>query len=186
MRLLDPSAPDYHPAVRKAALYPAWTLLLRWSKSIAERGGWHELDKPGRRIEAIGGGRAHTAANSGRRRRGRVQNRSCTASSRGGVRRCRARSACPPRLNHASTRRAARPRPDRRRRRRLGRDRGARTCGRRPRGQDRAPGTFRKLADAATAAGDAERARGAFEQVKRAGAGGEAGGPAGGPARTST
>jgi tetratricopeptide (TPR) repeat protein len=53
-RLLDPETPGYHPAVRNQVLLPAWTLALKWSQEIERRVGWKELDRPGRRIEAIG------------------------------------------------------------------------------------------------------------------------------------
>jgi tetratricopeptide (TPR) repeat protein len=52
-RLLNPETPGYHPAVRKHVLYDAWDLALRVHPKLVERLGWSELDKPGRRIEAI-------------------------------------------------------------------------------------------------------------------------------------
>ena len=52
-RLLDPETPDDHPAVRRAVLFPAWDLALRLHPEIVARLGPRELDKPGRRIEAI-------------------------------------------------------------------------------------------------------------------------------------
>ena len=53
-RLLDPETPGYHPVVREKVLFPAWTLALKWSQEIEKRVGWKELDRPGRRMEAIG------------------------------------------------------------------------------------------------------------------------------------
>lgn len=61
-RLLSPETPDYHPAVRGKVLLPAWNLALFWSQEIERRVGWKELERPGRRIEAIGAVERHLAA----------------------------------------------------------------------------------------------------------------------------
>lgn len=53
-RLLNPETPGYHPVVRKKMLYDAWDLALRVHPKLVERLGWNELNKPGRRMEAIG------------------------------------------------------------------------------------------------------------------------------------
>ncbi|HSQ57183.1 MAG TPA: hypothetical protein VLM40_15775, partial [Gemmata sp.] len=52
-RLLNPETPGYHPAVRKRVLYDAWDLALRLHPKLVDRLGWAELNKPGRRMEAI-------------------------------------------------------------------------------------------------------------------------------------
>ncbi len=52
-RLLSPETPGYHPAVRKQVLFDAWDLALRLHPRLVERLGWAELNKPGRRMEAI-------------------------------------------------------------------------------------------------------------------------------------
>ncbi len=52
-RLLNPETPGYHPSIRKHVLFDAWTLALDGPRSITERLGWNETNKPGRRIEAI-------------------------------------------------------------------------------------------------------------------------------------
>jgi tetratricopeptide (TPR) repeat protein len=52
-RLLNPETPGYHPAVRRRMLYDAWDLALRLHPKLVERLGWAELNKPGRRMEAI-------------------------------------------------------------------------------------------------------------------------------------
>lgn len=52
-KLLDPEAAGYHATVRRAILLPAWNLALTWSREIEKRVGWKELEKPGRRLEAI-------------------------------------------------------------------------------------------------------------------------------------
>src|SRR6185437_3527599 len=61
--LLSPETPNYNAKVRQAVLYPAWNLALFLSGEIEKRVGWKELDKPGRRIEAIAAVERHTAAN---------------------------------------------------------------------------------------------------------------------------
>jgi tetratricopeptide (TPR) repeat protein len=52
-KLLDPQT-AYHDGVRRRVLFPAWNLALRWSAEVEKRVGWKELDKPGRRMEALG------------------------------------------------------------------------------------------------------------------------------------
>jgi tetratricopeptide (TPR) repeat protein len=52
-RLLDPVTPGYHPVVRNQVLFDAWFLALDGPRSLVERLGWDELNKPGRRMEAI-------------------------------------------------------------------------------------------------------------------------------------
>ena len=52
-RLLNPETPGYHAAVRKKVLYDAWDLALRLHPKLVDRLGFAELNKPGRRIEAI-------------------------------------------------------------------------------------------------------------------------------------
>ncbi|MBY0457352.1 MAG: tetratricopeptide repeat protein, partial [Gemmataceae bacterium] len=53
-RLLSPETPGYHPTVRGAILFDAWFLALDGPKALTDRLGWAELNKPGRRMEAIG------------------------------------------------------------------------------------------------------------------------------------
>ena len=53
-RLLNPETPGYHPKVRNHVLFDAWDLALRLHPRLVERLGFAELNKPGRRIEAIG------------------------------------------------------------------------------------------------------------------------------------
>jgi tetratricopeptide (TPR) repeat protein len=52
--LLNPETPGYHAGVRKRVLFEAWNLALLWNAEVAKRVGWHELELPGRRVEAIG------------------------------------------------------------------------------------------------------------------------------------
>jgi tetratricopeptide (TPR) repeat protein len=53
-RLLNPETPGYNPAVRKQIMFEAWDFALRAHPRLVERLGWPELNKPGRRMEAIG------------------------------------------------------------------------------------------------------------------------------------
>ena len=62
-RLLDPET-SYHQGVRRRVLFPAWNLALFWSAEVASRVGWKELDKPGRRVEAIGAVERQLAADA--------------------------------------------------------------------------------------------------------------------------
>jgi len=62
-RLLDPATPGYHPTIRNAALYPAWNLALNWHPEVEKRVGWNELNKAGRRMEAIAAVERFIAAN---------------------------------------------------------------------------------------------------------------------------
>ena len=52
--LLNPETPAYHAGVRKRVLFEAWNLALQWHPEVTRRVGWHELELPGRRVEAIG------------------------------------------------------------------------------------------------------------------------------------
>lgn len=62
-RLLNPETPDYAPVVRQAVLYPSWDLALRLHPELISRLGTAELEKPGRRIEAIAAAERQLAAN---------------------------------------------------------------------------------------------------------------------------
>ena len=53
-QLLNPDTPGYHRGVRNRILYDAWDMALRVHPRLVERLGWAELNKPGRRMEAIG------------------------------------------------------------------------------------------------------------------------------------
>lgn len=52
-RLLSPETPGYHVGLRKEVLFDAWFLALDGPKPLTDRLGWGELNKPGRRMEAI-------------------------------------------------------------------------------------------------------------------------------------
>jgi hypothetical protein len=62
-RLLDPATPDYNRTIRNSILYPAWNLALSWHPEVEKRVGWNELNKSGRRIEAIAATERFVAAN---------------------------------------------------------------------------------------------------------------------------
>jgi tetratricopeptide (TPR) repeat protein len=53
-RLLSPETPGYHSVVRKQVLFDGWFLALDGPQKLVESLGWSELNKPGRRMEAIG------------------------------------------------------------------------------------------------------------------------------------
>lgn len=52
-RLLNPETPGYDPEVRRQVLFDAWDLALRLHPKLVERLGFAELNRPGRRMEAI-------------------------------------------------------------------------------------------------------------------------------------
>jgi tetratricopeptide (TPR) repeat protein len=60
-RLLDPGQ-DHDAKVRNAVLYSAWDLALRLHPEIVSRIGTAELDRPGRRMDAIAAVERHLAA----------------------------------------------------------------------------------------------------------------------------
>jgi tetratricopeptide (TPR) repeat protein len=167
-RLLDPETPGYHPAVRKAVLFPAWELAVRHGPAaLQERVGWTELDKPGRRIEAIAAAERQLAA-APTDAAAKEMKAVLYSQLREAEFVAAAANGPPAEFNYEYVEQLGLALiddadPDRR-------DRGAaylRIAGRGLRG--RAPGIFRKLAEAADRAGDAESARGYLEQVKRAG-----------------
>jgi tetratricopeptide (TPR) repeat protein len=52
-RFLNPETPGYHAGLRKQVYFDALSLALDGPKGLTERLSWAELNKPGRRIEAI-------------------------------------------------------------------------------------------------------------------------------------
>ena len=166
-RLLDPETPGYHPAVRKQNLFPAWNLALLWSAEVEKRVGWKELDKPGRRMEAIAAVERKLAADpqdaTAQELKGllysQLQEAEFVAAAANGP---------PDEFNYDYVEQLGLalvddPDPDRR-------ERGMAYLRIAGRGlPDRGPGIFRKLADVAAKSGDPEAARGYLEQVKRAG-----------------
>jgi tetratricopeptide (TPR) repeat protein len=53
-RFLNPETPGYNHGLRKQMYFDALHLALDGPKALSERLGWGELNKPGRRIEALG------------------------------------------------------------------------------------------------------------------------------------
>lgn len=166
-KLLDPETPSYHPTVRQAVLFPAWDLALRLHPEIVSRLGHAELEKPGRRIEAIAAVERTLAANP--------QDDTAIDLKRVLYSELReteftmaAASAVPEWFNYDYVEQlglALVDKPDMNQR-----ERGMAYLRIAGRGLPaRGPGIFRKLADVAIAVGDTEAARGYLEQVKRSG-----------------
>lgn len=165
--LLNPESPDYHPKVRSAVLYPAWNLALHWHPEIEKRVGWKELNKPGRRIEAIAATERFIAANptddSAKELKtllySQLQEAEFVAAAANGP---------PADFNYDYVEQLGLaliddPEPDRR-------ERGMAYLRVAGRGLvERGPGIFKKLAEAAEKHGDAESTQAYLEQVKRCG-----------------
>ncbi|MFO0796170.1 MAG: tetratricopeptide repeat protein [Gemmataceae bacterium] len=157
--LLDPETPGYHAGVRRSVLFPAWELALKHGPAaLQQRLGWAELDKPGRRIEAIAA--AERAGADGQELKtllySQLTEAEFVAASAGGP---------PAEFNYEYVEQLGLALvddadPERR-------ERGAAYLRIAGRGlPERGPSIFRKLADAAP---DAEAARGYLDQVKRTG-----------------
>lgn len=165
-RLLDPETP-YHGGVRKQVLYNAWHLALVPSKEVEKRVGWAELNRPGRRVEAIGAVERFLAENSqdadalGLKRSlySQLSEGEFTAALATGL---------PKDFNYDYVEQLGMalvddPDPDRR-------DRGLGFLRIAGRGMpDRAPGVFRKLAAVAERMGDRPTMLKYVEQVKKSG-----------------
>jgi tetratricopeptide (TPR) repeat protein len=163
--LLNPETPNYHPTVRKQVLLPAWNLALYWSAEVEKRVGWKELDKPGRRIEAItaverklASAPQDTAAKDFKTILYSQLNESEFVAA--------AANGPPKDFNYEYVEQLGLaliddPDPDHR-------DRGMAYLRMAGRGlPDRGPGIFTKLADVAASQGDEETKRAYLEQVKR-------------------
>jgi len=163
--VLNPESPDYHRSVRNAVLYPAWNLALHWHPEIEKRVGWKELNKPGRRIEAIAATERFIAANPTEEAAkelktllySQLQEAEFVAAAVNGP---------PTDFNYDYVEQLGLaliddPEPDRR-------ERGMAYLRIAGRGLlERGPGIFKKLADATEKLGDAEAAHAYLEQVKR-------------------
>lgn len=167
-RLLDPEI-TYHPTVRRAVLYPAWNLALVSSAEIERRVGWKELDRPGRRVEAIAAVERHLAANpQDTEALGIKRTLYEQLSEAEFVAAAAATNAPPKEFNYEYVEQlglalADDPDPDRR-------ERGMAYLRIAGRGMpERGPGIFTRLADAAQKANDPDARRGYLEQVKRSG-----------------
>ncbi|HEY3789563.1 MAG TPA: tetratricopeptide repeat protein, partial [Urbifossiella sp.] len=163
--LLNPETPNYHPKVRQAVLYPAWELALSLNAEIEKRVGWKELEKPGRRIEAIAAVERQVAANpqdTGARELkallySQLQEAEFVAAAANGL---------PRDFNFDYVEQLGLALIDDAEADR--RDRGMAYLRIAGRGlPERGPGIFKKLADASEKIGDAEAAHAYLEQVKR-------------------
>ena len=166
-KLLDPETPSYHPGVRQAVLFPAWELALRLHPEIVTRLGWGELDKPGRRIEAIAAVERTIAANP-RDETAVELKRVLYSQLREGEFVTASATATPEWFNYDYVEQLGLALIDDKDVNQ--RERGMaylRIAGRGLPG--RGPSIFRKLAEAAEAVGDTEAMRGYLEQVKRSG-----------------
>jgi hypothetical protein len=146
-------------------LYPAWNLALVWSGEIEKRVGWKELEKAGRRIEAIAAVERHVAANpqdtSARELKAllysQLQESEFVAAAAG---------APPKNFNYDYVEQLGLALVDDAEVER--RDRGMAFLRIAGRGlPERGPGIFKKLADISERTGDFESLRAYLEQVKR-------------------
>jgi tetratricopeptide (TPR) repeat protein len=64
-RLLNPETPAYHTGLRRQVYFDALSLVLDGPKGLTDRLGWAELNKPGRRMEAIAAVERRLAADPG-------------------------------------------------------------------------------------------------------------------------
>lgn len=164
-RLLSPETPGYHSGVRKAVLFDSWFLALDGPKALTDRLGWAELNKPGRRMEAIAAveRKLATVPNDTKANEYRTMLYSQLAE---GEFISVAAAGEPTEFNYAYVEQlgyqlADDNDPERR-------DRGLGYLRIAARGlADRAPGIFKKLADVSEKAGDHITARGYTEQIKR-------------------
>jgi tetratricopeptide (TPR) repeat protein len=166
-RLLDPETPYQGTLSRKNVLFPAWNLALLLHPEVVKRLGWKELDKPGRRLEAIGAVERQlgTDSNDSTARElktvlySQLSEAEFVAAAANGP---------PADFNYEYVEQlglalADDTDPDRR-------ERGTAYLRIAGRGlSDRAPGIFKKLADLADKQGDRQTAHAYLEQVKRAG-----------------
>jgi hypothetical protein len=166
-RLLDPETPGYHHGLRKSVLFDTWSLALDGPKGLTERLGWAELNKPGRRMEAIAAVERKLAADPNHEKAkeyrtmlySQLAEGEFVAATAGGL---------PKDFNYEYVEQLGYQLvddndPERR-------DRGTgylRIAGRGL--PDRAPGVFKKLAEVSEKAGDPAAARGYTEQIRRVG-----------------
>ncbi len=166
-RLLNPETPGYHAGLRKSVLFDSWFLALDGPKPLTDRLGWDELNKPGRRMEAIAAVERRLAAdpNDDKAKEYRTM---LYSQLQEGEFVAAAAIAEPKDFNYEYVEQLGYQLvddndPDRR-------ERGTgylRIAGRGL--PERGPGIFKKLADVTEKAGDHVTARGYTEQVRRVG-----------------
>ena len=167
-RLLSPETPGYHPTVRNQVLFDAWFLAIDGPKGLTDRMGWPELNKPGRRMEAIGAVERKLAADANNEKAKEYRNVLYSGLQEGEFVAAVAVGGAPKDFNYDYVEQLGYQLADdndpERRERGLGY---LRIAGRGL--LARAPGIFKKLADASEKYGDAHTARGYSEQIKLAG-----------------
>ena len=164
-RLLSPESPNYHPSIRKQVLFDAWFLAIDGPKGLTALLGWEELNKPGRRMEAIAAVERKLVADPTNEKA--KEYRTMLYSQLGEGEFIAAAAAGTPTdfsyeyVEQLGYQLADDNDPDRR-------DRGTAYLRMAGRGlADRAPGIFKKLADVSEKLGDRKTARGYIEQIKR-------------------
>ena len=166
-RLLSPETPNYHTGLRKSALFDAWFLALDGPKGLTDRLGWCELNKPGRRIEAIAAVERKLTADPAHEKAKEYRTMLYSQLAEGEFVSATA-SGEPKDFNYEYVEQlgyqlADDNDPDRR-------DRGLGYLRIAVRGlPDRGPGIFKKLADVSEKLGDSRTARGYTEQIRRIG-----------------
>lgn len=166
-RLLSPETPAYHAGLRKGILFDALYLALDGPKGLTERLGWNELNKPGRRMEAIAAVERKLAADPAHEKAKEYRTMLYSQLSEGEFVAVAAAGE-PKEFNYEYVEQLGyqlvdETDPDRR-------DRGTgylRIAGRGL--PERGPGIFKKLADVSERLGDYKTARGYTEQIKRTG-----------------
>ncbi|QEG29820.1 Tetratricopeptide repeat protein [Gemmata obscuriglobus] len=164
-RLLSPETPGYHPAVRGPLLFDAWSLAIDGPKGLSDRLGWRELNKPGRRMEAIGAVERKLKADPGNDKAKEYRTVLYAELQEGEFVAAVATAGAPADFSYEYVEQLGYQLADdndpERRERGLGY---LRMAGRGL--PDRAPGIFKKLSDVAEKYGDATSARGCLEQIK--------------------
>ncbi|MDY3554571.1 tetratricopeptide repeat protein [Gemmata sp. JC717] len=164
-RLLSPETPGYHPAVRGPLLFDAWSLAIDGPKGLSDRLGWPELNKPGRRMEALGAVERKLKAESGNDKAKEYRTVLYAELQEGEFVAAVATAGPPTDFSYEYVEQLGYQLADdndpERRERGLGY---LRMAGRGL--PDRAPGIFKKLSEVAEKYGDATSARGCLEQIK--------------------
>jgi hypothetical protein len=166
-RLLSPETPGYHHGLRKSVLFDAWFLALDGPKSLVERLGWNELNKPGRRMEAIAAVERKFAADQGNEKAKEYRTMLYSLLTEKEFVSAAANEE-PKDFNYEYVEQlgyqlADENDPDRR-------DRGLGYLRIAARGlPERGPGIFKKLAEVSEKLGDQKTARGYTEQIRRIG-----------------
>lgn len=164
-RLLNPETPGYHPTVRNQLLFDAWFLAIDGPKGLTDRLSWPELNKPGRRMEAIGAVERKLVAEPANEKAKEYRTVLYAGLQEGEFVAASAVVGLPKDFNYAYVEQLGYQLADdndpERRERGLGY---LRVAGRGL--PDRAPGIFKKLADVSEKDGASSNVRGYLEQIK--------------------